>query len=706
MNAEKEVNYISDDQNWEKLIYYGSPSQYCYLLEVDGKFYDYDTLVIQNEQNNESNSLSISKLYCQKHLGEQYKDLYLPTASANEISYICKNLELKNNKIFNNPLIKFDIKKLENLGKHVKFYKGFQSGIRSCIIPLNQNFYRLKGCGNLNQGFITKQLNFRKNGIEIRGCQFPNTSIRELYFSDKIQKILDEYKIKVSNECVGLFYYDKIDPLYKEKLDLKDEKDRITKTCGIYKSLSEKRVGCHLMPGIEFLFVEFALEFTKKFSKNINIDTYQYNKNINLNSGLINNIKGMFIEERWIRKKPYKPSNYVKPIFDINMLEVKFDNEKNNFLKKYRYSHNSLTQEKIITFELLVIRTVIIQDIELVKQPKPDYNFQYPIVELSPTFQHINCYNFENGEKIETLFDKFNIYNNNEDNRHFSKIEELKILITKKEEDAVFSRPYSIFFTESPNLRFENLELAKFILNSSTDLQKSYLSNIISKHWQFNYKDQVEKLFENQENVNVFEITCYLYNRIGWEIGRIKRIFQDKGINWGTYEDLPFRLHCNAHTDNLTIIPPYLRDETLEIPNLLAVLDFDLAFFKENFLSLRLEDELSYCKNDPKLFDRYLNFERQHLEWELSGMENMNIFMYIHDLLHLFNESDSEVILSGNFNIVFNSIIYFLRDHCLLGYQDGYMKREFKYSKEFKTYYKNINELITIGLYNSHDFLG
>jgi hypothetical protein len=75
-----------------------------------------------------------------------------------------------------------------------------------------------------------------------------------------------------------------------------------------------------------------------------------------------------------------------------------------------------------------------------------------------------------------------------------------------------------------------------------------------------------------------------LLERIGWEMGQIKRIFCQKGINWGFFNDHG-EWHCNAHLNNFIVkFPtPYKR---FTLP-----LDFDLAFTKEEFINIDLESE-------------------------------------------------------------------------------------------------------------------
>ena len=674
-----------NNPQWEEVIYYGSPNIVCYLDVIENdksRIIEFKNCHFKSDQTKNSINDSLYLVESQTHLGKDYSNLFLPCVSANNIEMF----EHSSKKLFNLPVL---IKSKEEESK--KQFKGWKSGIRSAIIPFESKYYRLKGCGNNEEGFISKKLNFKKNGEEIRGSQFRHTSIREIFMSNKVQERLEKYGVKITNKPIGMIEYDNL------KGNLKDDKERILKTCSIYECLSEKRVGCHLMPGVELLFLFFPIEFLK-LNSFTDISQHSFSKEFNYHHGLLNVIKGMFKEERWIRKS--KPcTTYVKSSFDINN-----HNEYSIILKRATlyYNHKDLVRVQLINFEFNYTKEIIIKSANILKQSIPNYNFSMPITQFSPTYQFNNVINFENKENIEELFSKFKVYMDPIDRKHFTTFLELKDLIKKCQENEIFEKAYSVFdkseysSTNYPGkLRYENLEYSRFVFSvENNKIHKELILKLLKLRVDFfDCTDKVEKLFDGLDESFLF-LTALLYSRIGWEIGKIKRILQDEKINWGTYEDQPFRIHCNAHTDNLAILPEKYRGEFI-----LSILDFDLSFFKENFICVNKENA-SYGKNDEKLFDEYLNFERQHLEWEISGMENMNIFTYIYDL------NLQEDVYSSNFNILFSLIVYLLRDNCVLGYQDGFLNKEYLYADLYSKYKSKLNLIIELGLFSSHDFMG
>jgi hypothetical protein len=64
-----------------------------------------------------------------------------------------------------------------------------------------------------------------------------------------------------------------------------------------------------------------------------------------------------------------------------------------------------------------------------------------------------------------------------------------------------------------------------------------------------------------------------LLEKIGWEMGQVKRIFCEKSINWGFFNDHG-DWHCNAHLNNFVFARPASQQR------LCKPLDFDLAFTK------------------------------------------------------------------------------------------------------------------------------
>ncbi|CAD8116303.1 unnamed protein product [Paramecium primaurelia] len=157
-----------------------------------------------------------------------------------------------------------------------------------------------------------------------------------------------------------------------------------------------------------------------------------------------------------------------------------------------------------------------------------------------------------------------------------------------------------------------------------------------------------------------------LYQRIGYEVGKIKRIFIDNDISWGYFRDhSKFYYHSNAHLDNFVIIQ--------NGSNVLAPVDFDLAFCKEEFINIDIDfdaqransSEISENKNYGKFdLEQWLFYQEQErigLELAIGGMDMILAS-------HMFIEKQKTDV-EEFFEIL-------LRDQMRIGYLEGMQLKE------------------------------
>ncbi|KAL6079151.1 RNase H domain-containing protein, variant 3 [Balamuthia mandrillaris] len=138
--------------------------------------------------------------------------------------------------------------------------EGIQSGRRSALIKVENRWFRLKGCGDLYGGFplrtmktsdLPKELRERlekdkdtvSTFVEIRGCMFAHTSSRELFMSAHIEELLRPLGIPVANTPFGWWEYSLPEEPFAS----------VKRTCAIYECLGEKRLGDHVLVGLERL---------------------------------------------------------------------------------------------------------------------------------------------------------------------------------------------------------------------------------------------------------------------------------------------------------------------------------------------------------------------------------------------------------------------------------------------------------------------
>ncbi|CAD8116299.1 unnamed protein product [Paramecium primaurelia] len=132
---------------------------------------------------------------------------------------------------------------------------GQQSGMRSAIIQQNGKRYRLKGCGNGNDGFTLRKFEGDiENAFEIRGCCFDHTVKRELFMNRKIEQILKKYNIETGNISIGYWQYGDIESINQNlEKNLQNQIPLVPKYCGIYETIGDFRLGTHLLQGLRLI---------------------------------------------------------------------------------------------------------------------------------------------------------------------------------------------------------------------------------------------------------------------------------------------------------------------------------------------------------------------------------------------------------------------------------------------------------------------
>ena len=164
----------------------------------------------------------------------------------------------------------------------------------------------------------------------------------------------------------------------------------------------------------------------------------------------------------------------------------------------------------------------------------------------------------------------------------------------------------------------------------------------------------LDKLLEGQKNgKKFFESLIDIYVRIGYEVSRVKKCLQVAHINWGSYLDRGFDYHCNAHSNNLVILPQ-------GNDSLLAPLDFDLAFTKEKMMIIYKEAP-TFGKVDESYWNNYINAEFVDLSLNLCGAEDYNF------------EFEKNRKNDDSFEVKIRNAIRFLLCDCMLeNYMKGY----------------------------------
>jgi hypothetical protein len=114
-----------------------------------------------------------------------------------------------------------------------------------------------------------------------------------------------------------------------------------------------------------------------------------------------------------------------------------------------------------------------------------------------------------------------------------------------------------------------------------------------------------------------------LFARIGWEAGRALAGIHRSGHIWGTFADHnPADIHCNAHTDNVVVLSPDIGKRPDGKYQLLAPVDFDMAFTKDQAVAVFDVEE---PKPDPDVQQSQVSFEVTQFIQDLGGMTAIEV---------------------------------------------------------------------------------
>ena len=193
------VKKLSMNSKQQKdLLYFGSSE--CLLDTVPGICFPFTDETFIETTDEDLKKKSLERNILPQYKGPEYMTLILPSIPGTDPKLNKLEKDLKNlPKELQTPLIK---------SKEGKIL-GYHSGVRSAILPLDGKFFRLKGCGNMFEKFPLQQLSdeTRDDLVEIRGCTFEHTSSRELLYFGKINKLMMENNIPVSNISLGNLKY-------------------------------------------------------------------------------------------------------------------------------------------------------------------------------------------------------------------------------------------------------------------------------------------------------------------------------------------------------------------------------------------------------------------------------------------------------------------------------------------------------------------
>lgn len=180
--------------------------------------------------------------------------------------------------------------------------------------------------------------------------------------------------------------------------------------------------------------------------------------------------------------------------------------------------------------------------------------------------------------------------------------------------------------------RTKEKNLNTSILNLERELLYNYFDKKTNKNNE-NFRNEIKYILNTlfisleTKKLSLFCLLQIILAKISYEMGKIKKIFEKNTLNWGTFD-----FHSNSHLDNFIILPHEKSNSNF---NYIAPIDFDLAFYKEEFIDFKYVNP-----KDPnrKIFDELITSEKNNLLIQLSGFNTItNINVSILDLNEIEN---------------------------------------------------------------------
>ncbi|CAE7839966.1 MOCS3-1 [Symbiodinium sp. CCMP2592] len=180
------------------------------------------------------------------HLGEGYSEVVVPAMPALDWRAGRSESEVRRNwapEICAMPLLKVRAgsgPEAAEAAKAPSALQGVASGIRSALVKARGRWFRLKGCGNRDEGFLVETKG-DKGERTLRGCCFKHTADTELRMTDLVCEVLASARLDCANSSIGCYCYE---PQPSWPLP------KITRYCAVFETCGNARLGDHLLGGL------------------------------------------------------------------------------------------------------------------------------------------------------------------------------------------------------------------------------------------------------------------------------------------------------------------------------------------------------------------------------------------------------------------------------------------------------------------------
>ena len=458
--------------------------------------------------------------------------------------------------------------------------KAVASGIRSALTKVDGQWYRLKGCGNHNDGFICREATQSivqgdqpVNTRQIRGSAFVHTAIRENHITTQLAKSLEVEGVLGTNVAMGHYVYGG-----EEQLPLGSSNPNFQTSCIVQQTRGDRRLGTHVLAGMSLLLESF-------------IDTSQVDEDA---------IRSTFPD---VRKEPWS---------DLGPLGVICIDEADPL--QLETTASLFGRLQLSTAAQLLTRPVMGQErrqawdhlLQLMHSHSP--NGPAPTDEkvrqmvdhvLESRFVRADsalCMATRGGCVSEGILGSW-IANAYEGDVNVG--DELwRVLCSWRDlgtapdptehavcptvEAHMLVRPNESLLAGAEQSPDPSVVPDQFYrCEDGTEQVKS-----ADRRWHKPWHDTCTELNERLTRIGrTRSVLQYVFSRLGFECGRFARLLHfNCQVSWGTYQDAichPSQWHCNAHCNNMVVLAP-----GNDANSYLSYLDLDMAFGSHEFVDI------------------------------------------------------------------------------------------------------------------------
>ena len=552
--------------------------------------------------------------------------------------------------------LRFPLIKVKTSTKKNKL-KAYASGCRSACVKVDGSWYRLKGSGNNDDGFLVKTSEsiLRLGGSkvttrQIRGCAFEHTAICENHYSAILENKLSPSGIIGTNTSMGYYLYDG-----DSELPLGRDHPSFQTACIVERTRGDRRFGTHVLAGITLLLPELLdirkldteamrSAFPEAHRKNGGDlgrlgPVFLFDDSAELGilptSGLFGSLQiycaSKFMTRQCQGKERTKAWAEVKDkIANWNIRDTSScgsskndsellpsDREVANTLRLVLNSRlvGSVTSLSSMINEFTGVEYEEHREISegilgswIDGDYMGDVNPKDAAMRLLQKWDLKTCDGFKAGPPLDDL--------------------DPSVLFPVIPSSYLAQDPHSLLAEAESAPNPDVLPCQYFRdVNTGKEGQKN-----ADPRWQVAWRtacnelnDAISCLKNSKGRANKSgrqSILVYLYNRLGFECGRFaKMLHQDCNTSWGTYQDAICHesgWHCNAHANNMAVLSPGHSPDSY-----LSYLDLDMAFDNETYVDINPRSR-SYGKvgQDPAEFGMLLAFENVNFMEVIAGNDN------------------------------------------------------------------------------------